>query len=150
MFCLISWLNATQSCCIALSLCTLNIPVLSSRNTALIQQLQQWKCISENHVRSTRLFFMLWRCWQAPTYYRRLRQVKWDAFIKLLPSWVKHLLRRGSGKIIKSHDSEEIASWRHNRADALLNSHDSSGPVQVQVEQNLSMEKGRVDTKPHP
>lgn len=34
-------------------------------------------------------------------------------------------------KEYKSHDSEEIASLRHNRADALLNSHDSSGPVQV-------------------
>lgn len=53
-------------------------------------------------------------------------------------------------KEYKSHDSEEIASFRHNRADALLNSHDSSGPVQVQVGQNLSMEKGEVDTKSHP
>lgn len=45
-------------------------------------------------------------------------------------------------KEYKSHDSEEISSLRHNRADALLNSHDSSGPVQVQVGQNFSMEKG--------
>lgn len=59
-------------------------------------------------------------------------------------------IKKRRWKNYKSHDSEEIASLGHNRADALLNSHDSSGPVQVQVGQNLSMEKGGVDTKSHP
>lgn len=59
-------------------------------------------------------------------------------------------IKKQGWKDNKSHDSEEIASLGHNRADALLNSHDSSGPVQVQLGQNLSMEQGGVDAKSHP
>lgn len=59
-------------------------------------------------------------------------------------------IQKRKWKDYKSHDSEEIASLRHNRADALFNTHDSSGPVQVQMEQNLSLEKGVGDTKSHP